>query len=73
MLDEARAAVKAKGPRCSVGILIQTLTEAEQAEVAEALASNVESSGLARAMAARGWEVRAGNLARHRAGECACR
>lgn len=72
LLAEATALTTRKGGVCSVNLLEQTLEPALLAELREALDSQVETSALARALTARGHDIKATALQRHRRGDCAC-
>jgi hypothetical protein len=71
-LDDARA-VAARGPRCTMGALLEALSATENAEVQEALDDpTIHGSGIARALLARGHKMSAATVNRHRAGDCSC-
>jgi hypothetical protein len=72
LLAEATALTTRKGGVCSVSLLEQTLDPATLAELREAMGSPVETSALARALTARGHDIKATALQRHRRGDCAC-
>lgn len=73
LADEARAANNRRGAVCSVRLLLQRSTPEDQAELLEALAdAEIQSTALARVLRARGIEIGADNLQRHRKGDCRC-
>jgi hypothetical protein len=73
LLDDMRAEKIVKGPPCSVGIMLESMTAQEQEEFASACAdSTIASSVIARVLARRGHEVRKESIRRHRKGECRC-
>lgn len=72
LLAEATALAARKGGTCSVSLLEQALDPAGLAELHEALASTVDGAAIARALTARGYDIKANALQRHRRRECAC-
>lgn len=61
----------AKGPRCSICKLLQTLPEDDQMALLEALESSLHSTFIQRAIMAEGHKIGRGSVARHRRGDCA--
>ena len=74
LLEEAIGHGPKKGPVCSVALFLDALGVEERAEVVAAMSDAVvTSSGLVRAMKARGWPTpQAQVIQRHRRGECRC-
>jgi hypothetical protein len=72
LLDEAQSLTSRMGGTCGVELLLNSLSPEEQAELTEAIASSVEGSALARALAGRGHRVPSQTIQRHRRGECTC-
>lgn len=73
LLAEAQELAKRPGGTCGVARLVRRLSESEQAELAEALASDVSARALCEALAKRGYEIGKHTIERHRAGACQCR
>lgn len=74
LIDEAKNLRAPKGPQCTVGRLLATLTDEQANEVRDAIADpTVPASGLSKALEARGWgRVQAQTIQRHRRRECTC-
>jgi hypothetical protein len=66
--------VTLKGPRCTVGIFLESLPPAEEDGLGILLApdSGWESEAIAREITARGPSVKGQTVARHRRGGCSC-
>ena len=71
LLDEARALTVRKGPPCAVESLYIHKPELA-AQMREALASEVKATAIAAALKARGVDITAHTIQRHRRGECRC-
>lgn len=71
-VDEARAAMPSKGPRCKVCLALESLDKATRADVEAAMSDRgIYSTAIRSAMLSRGWEVGGvDNVRRHRNGEC---
>lgn len=72
LLAEAQALASRAGGTCGVALLVRRLDETEQADLAEALASDVSAVAISRALAQRGFKVNHQVISRHRGGRCAC-
>lgn len=72
LLDEARSLAKRPGGTCGVALLTSRLGGVEQAELAEALASDVSADAVAKALGERGHTISYQTIMRHRGGKCAC-
>jgi hypothetical protein len=73
-LVEAALASQSKGPECSAGVWVQSLSKQERAEVEEAFATpEVQHAALCRAIKDR-WPdgPKADSITRHRKKECTC-
>lgn len=73
LLEEAQALAPRPGGVCGVALLVRRLGPEEQAEFAEAIASDVSASALSKALSARGYDVNYQTISRHRARRCTCR
>lgn len=62
------------GPRCTVGIALQTMTGDDLAALKAALADKdrVTGAAIARALTASGTKIGGSGVRRHRAGDCSC-
>ena len=72
LLAEAQALASRAGGTCGVALLVRRLDETEQAELDEALASDVSANAIARALEHRGFKVNYQTISRHRGGRCSC-
>lgn len=73
LADEARQVAAARGPRCTAGLFLARLTDAQRAEIADAEAQGIPATALLAAMVGRGWEPpKAQAWGRHKRGECSC-
>lgn len=72
-LREQLAAHKStqRGPRCSICKLLPMLSEDDRMVLEEAMASNMASAQIQRAILAEGHNIGRGSVARHRRGDCA--
>lgn len=66
------AAPVQRGGRCSVALLLETLSADDAAELRSALASPMEHAAIARALTSEGHRFASSTIARHRRGECRC-
>ena len=73
LLSEAKGLTVQTGGRCTVYLLAKTLEPAEAEELREAIAADVQSTAIARALAARGHTLNSLAIQRHRRGDCRCR
>lgn len=71
LLDEARALTKRPGSTCGVELLFLHRPDLE-AQLREALAANIDATAIARALKAKGVDVSADALRRHRSKSCKC-
>lgn len=69
LLDEGRALHRGKGSVCSVAAVRDAVGPDE---FDEAMASDVETSAINRALQARGFTLSKDTLGRHRKGDCKC-
>jgi hypothetical protein len=71
-MDEARAAMPQKGPRCKVCVALEVVDAKTRSEVDAVMADpNIYSTAIRSAMVGRGWDVGGvDNVRRHRNGEC---
>lgn len=67
---KAEAVQMPKGPRCTVCTLVTTLDHADKSALITALASEMSSSGISRALASEGHRISPSTVARHRREEC---
>lgn len=79
LIDEARAVVGTRGPRCTAGMFLAALTDQQRTEVDEALADPaLPTSALIAALEARhmtqGWAKppKTQTMLRHHRGLCSC-
>jgi hypothetical protein len=72
LLAEAQSLSTRPGSTCGVAILVRRLSEAEQAELAEALSSDVSASAVSKALEQRGYDLNYQTIHRHRRGACRC-
>ena len=74
LMDDIRAHdVSGNRARCSVEAMVAGVTGDDRADLMDALADHtVPATAIARAMQARGFDVKGGAVARHRRGACAC-
>ena len=63
---------KIQGPPCAIGVALTELDAADAIALAQALASDMQSTMIARAMSSTGIRVAATTVGRHRRGDCAC-
>lgn len=69
--DALIEATKARGPRCSMCVIAEGLTEADRASLDAALVDlSVTSAAITRALVSEGHKVSAESVRRHRSGEC---
>lgn len=64
-----------KGPRCTVGKLIEAMSPADAKVLTDALAASVDDithAAITRVLRAEGHSFDASTIGRHRKGECAC-
>lgn len=69
LLDEGRAASTHKGSVCTVAAIRLAVGPAE---FDEAMASDIDTSAITRALRARGFVISKDTLGRHRKGDCKC-
>lgn len=69
-LEAIRAAGDVRGPQCMTCKLLLKLDADDAAALRDALGSDMATTRIARALANAGHRVQAGNLQRHRNGEC---
>ncbi len=72
LLTEARIVARRAGGTCGVAVLTSRLSEAEQAELIEALESDVSASAITKALELRGHDIGHQTIGRHRRGQCSC-
>lgn len=73
LLEEAAALAPTIGPKCSVAVLLDSLTETEQAQVVELLDSTYSAQTVVNVLQAHKWTgVRKYTVERHRNRECRC-
>lgn len=73
LTEEARDLGRGPGGVCGVRKLLATLDSSEQAELLEAIASDVSAAKLSVAAKKRAWYVSDQSIQRHRQGVCTCR
>ena len=62
-----------KGPKCSVGQLLESLPDGEAVVLADALGDPLlTGTVIARALAAEGYNAKPATVLRHRRGDCLC-
>ena len=73
-IKEAQARAPRPGPRCRVGLFLESLDEVEQREMQDALdARDLYNHGvIAKVLQARGCRVKEDAIGRHRGGKCSC-
>jgi hypothetical protein len=72
LLTEAEALTSKVGGTCTVKRLLDRLPPEERAELVEALASEVETTALSKALLRRDVDISSHTLRRHRRRECRC-
>lgn len=60
------------GPKCSLGLLIETLPESDRKALLAALASGMAGAKIAAALRAEGHHMKGHTVQRHRNQECGC-
>lgn len=63
---------KTQGPPCAIGVALTELDAADAIALTQALASDMQSTMIARAMSSTGIRVASTTVGRHRRGDCAC-
>lgn len=58
------------GPKCSMCRILVDLSDDERQAVEDAMASEMQSSAIYRALRAEGYEIRQATVGRHRRGDC---
>lgn len=71
LVDEAKALAQSQGSKCSIGLLAKSDPDL-YAELVEAMASDVKSNAIGRALQARGHDISGQTVNRHRVGMCRC-
>lgn len=73
MFDEIKAESIIKGPSCSVGMMIEKMTEDERSDFRAACEDDmIAGTIIARVLNRRGYDIKVEALRRHRKGECRC-
>lgn len=72
LADALAAPISNRRPRCAVAVALEALSPEDADTLTEALASDLPSSGISRALRALGHPVPDFTLNRHRRKGCAC-
>lgn len=71
--DLAAADPTRPGPRCTVGVAIESMSDDDRAALAAAFArSDLPTTRIAEILQANGYDLKALTVHRHRKGECRC-
>jgi len=70
LYDEARAAMRVKGPPCKVALLPDDVRDEVEAALAD---PSIHATALARVLKEHGHDCGHETLQRHRSGDCRCR
>ena len=63
---------KVQGPPCAIFVALAELDETDATALTTALASDMQSTMIARALASVGYPVASNTVGRHRRGDCSC-
>ena len=73
LLDEIKSARPKVGGRCSIPMFLDSLSDKDRADVEAALADpTIAATAIAKVLQARGHNMSASTLQRHRRGACLC-
>ncbi len=74
LLDDIEAQTRRPGGRCAVGRVLNQLDAKDAADLEHAIADEATYTGeaIARALTARGHQLKGANVQYHRNGKCAC-